>query len=500
MPPKHDCRKRKPCWIPPNPPGFQRARIARLARLGPSVLFLRAQPSFAGLLQRWGRLRCCETCSTRAEKEKKLLHSSGPDQDKLFLYFSSPPSFFSRSSFPSVQPDHTSHLHARLVCYQHVSSIVRLFKGPRRSFAIMYSGSNHPQPLGKYTTDSLEPDTTTTTKSAIPRSTSGNDLTALQLETSKPQGPADSAHIYDLGAGLGDHELLNFDLCDDKEAPVLANTNTSMSSSMSTSISQDSTLISSSQPQGLTVEPSGSLPLAHHQQNTYTQDSAPWNPSLARKVATSHISLPKRNARGQPVINELETEMPQEQHDHSNVSAKRHKSAQYARSTQSKTSQSDSSRAIPVTTNRRQVRHQTPPPPLPTCCNTHSQAHRASLGDLPLAHLSTPNFAASVDRPQSSHPNPVDQHWRETSQTPDAISATLGIADLATHNPELLEAAGQMLMVGFDGHEVTDQVRELIAKYRVGSLILTSKNMKGENFCTNIWIDSANTFRRQNNS
>lgn len=44
--------------------------------------------------------------------------------------------------------------------------------------------------------------------------------------------------------------------------------------------------------------------------------------------------------------------------------------------------------------------------------------------------------------------------------------------------PDLIQSAGQMLMVGLSGSKVTDAIRKLITDYRVGSIILSSKNMK----------------------
>lgn len=43
---------------------------------------------------------------------------------------------------------------------------------------------------------------------------------------------------------------------------------------------------------------------------------------------------------------------------------------------------------------------------------------------------------------------------------------------------KLQKAIGQMFMVGFSGHEVTPQIRELIEKYHVGSIILSVKNLR----------------------
>ena len=45
-------------------------------------------------------------------------------------------------------------------------------------------------------------------------------------------------------------------------------------------------------------------------------------------------------------------------------------------------------------------------------------------------------------------------------------------------NDDLANAIGQMFMVGFSGQEITPQIRELITKYRVGSVILSVKNLK----------------------
>ena len=42
----------------------------------------------------------------------------------------------------------------------------------------------------------------------------------------------------------------------------------------------------------------------------------------------------------------------------------------------------------------------------------------------------------------------------------------------------LYRQLGQLFMMGFDGTEVSDQVRILIENYHVGSILLTAKNLK----------------------
>lgn len=39
-------------------------------------------------------------------------------------------------------------------------------------------------------------------------------------------------------------------------------------------------------------------------------------------------------------------------------------------------------------------------------------------------------------------------------------------------------AMGQLFMMGWEGEEVTPQIRSLIADYGLGSVILTAKNLK----------------------
>lgn len=45
--------------------------------------------------------------------------------------------------------------------------------------------------------------------------------------------------------------------------------------------------------------------------------------------------------------------------------------------------------------------------------------------------------------------------------------------------PDLIQYAGQMLMVGLTGDKATNEIKQLITKYRIGSVILSSRNMKG---------------------
>jgi len=42
---------------------------------------------------------------------------------------------------------------------------------------------------------------------------------------------------------------------------------------------------------------------------------------------------------------------------------------------------------------------------------------------------------------------------------------------------DLDRSVGQMFMAGFDGADVTSQIKEVIEKYHVGSILLTAKNL-----------------------
>ena len=39
---------------------------------------------------------------------------------------------------------------------------------------------------------------------------------------------------------------------------------------------------------------------------------------------------------------------------------------------------------------------------------------------------------------------------------------------------------GQLFMMGFDGTEVTPQIRQLIQQHHLGTILLTAKNLKCE--------------------
>lgn len=47
-----------------------------------------------------------------------------------------------------------------------------------------------------------------------------------------------------------------------------------------------------------------------------------------------------------------------------------------------------------------------------------------------------------------------------------------------THGTDDHRAMGQLFMMGWEGEEVTPQIRSLIADYGLGSVILTAKNLK----------------------
>jgi beta-N-acetylhexosaminidase len=42
-------------------------------------------------------------------------------------------------------------------------------------------------------------------------------------------------------------------------------------------------------------------------------------------------------------------------------------------------------------------------------------------------------------------------------------------------------------MMGFDGTSVTPQIRELIEKYHIGSILLTAKNLKSKKIALSAW-------------
>ena len=48
---------------------------------------------------------------------------------------------------------------------------------------------------------------------------------------------------------------------------------------------------------------------------------------------------------------------------------------------------------------------------------------------------------------------------------------------------------GQVLMIGFDGEEVTQQAKELIETYHIGTVLLTAKNLKNAEQATKLVLD-----------
>lgn len=94
---------------------------------------------------------------------------------------------------------------------------------------------------------------------------------------------------------------------------------------------------------------------------------------------------------------------------------------------------------------------------------------------------------SSITRNQSSIENSTHKHtFKKNSKSHRSSKSQMGF-DLEdpqsfapTNAPHLIHHAGQMLMVGLDGNKPTAQIRELITKYRVGSIILSAKNMRGK--------------------
>ncbi len=80
--------------------------------------------------------------------------------------------------------------------------------------------------------------------------------------------------------------------------------------------------------------------------------------------------------------------------------------------------------------------------------------------------------------------------WCGDEQLADACQHGLAIG-LGRHEPVSLEcgpyqdrrlsdgrAMGQMFIMGFDGTEVTSQIRSLIEDHHLGAVLLTAKNLK----------------------
>lgn len=53
-----------------------------------------------------------------------------------------------------------------------------------------------------------------------------------------------------------------------------------------------------------------------------------------------------------------------------------------------------------------------------------------------------------------------------------------GISLMHVAAADLCRQLGQLFMMGFEGTEISDQVRTLIEQYHVGSILLTAKNLK----------------------
>lgn len=61
----------------------------------------------------------------------------------------------------------------------------------------------------------------------------------------------------------------------------------------------------------------------------------------------------------------------------------------------------------------------------------------------------------------------------------DGIGLNMADKESGGLPPALTKSIGQMFLVGFSEHTVTPQIRELITKYQIGSIILSVKNLKG---------------------
>lgn len=87
-------------------------------------------------------------------------------------------------------------------------------------------------------------------------------------------------------------------------------------------------------------------------------------------------------------------------------------------------------------------------------------------------HNSQDTAVDSQDHPQSSGEEEGDLGLGNDFEYPESFAPD--------NMPDLIQHAGQMLMVGLTGHKATNEIWQLIDKYRIGSIILSARNMKGK--------------------
>lgn len=354
----------------------------------------------------------------------------------------------------------------------------------------MYSGSNYSRPPGSH---SPIPSTLVPADSggvsSIPRSASDADLSSLQTTASSGNGDTAMSHSYNLGATCTDAEteLLDFALCGDisgyensprqqshnnLDGTILENISSALLDLLPTQSPPTAPSISTLQDPAQQKHMQVSLQLKQQLQESGSV-SEPSAASSAKRSIRSPIPHTESKAR-----NLSESISHSGNRDESGTSVKRRrklaKSAVKAPCSPPIISGSPMSAVNQMSQTSSSI-------PAQPAVKVNRVAHGGNKTNV-RTPSDRPSLRQSIDPLQSVHANPIDQHHTETTQAPDSLAVTLGIAELASRNPELLKAAGQMLMVGFNGYEVTDQIRKLIVKYKVGCFILTSKNMKSRLF------------------
>lgn len=119
---------------------------------------------------------------------------------------------------------------------------------------------------------------------------------------------------------------------------------------------------------------------------------------------------------------------------------------------------------------------------LPRQDHLNQQIHTMQTENHLLPLETTPNSSHTIqqlENPCPAGPSTCSPTGPPTYLARPSSQEVLRLENLASQYPQLMEAAGQMIMAGFHGLEVTNQIRDLIVKYRVGSIILTAINMKG---------------------
>jgi hypothetical protein len=90
--------------------------------------------------------------------------------------------------------------------------------------------------------------------------------------------------------------------------------------------------------------------------------------------------------------------------------------------------------------------------------------------------ISTANIGISSYQQQKDPCFPALRYLKQKKPIKDSF---INLSEKFNLSPELITSTGQMLMVGLEEDRVTNQIKEMITVHKVGSIILSARNMHG---------------------